>query len=60
MNESVETCGQVEAVDDVKFGVLRGTLMIKDRPQCPGDDDSAGEVTLSGRERIGGRSTLQR
>ena len=34
--------------------------MIKDRPQCPGDDDSAGEVTLSGRERIGGRSTLQR
>lgn len=36
-----------------------GTLMIEDGPQCPRDDESAGKVTLSGRERVTGCGSLQ-
>jgi len=37
----------------------RGALVIEDGPQCPGDDESAGKVTVKGRERVGGRRSLQ-
>jgi len=35
-----------------------GTLVIEDGPQRPGDDESAGKVTINGRERISGCGSL--
>jgi len=36
-----------------------GTLVIKDGPQGPRDDESAGKITLGGRERVSGCSGLE-
>ena len=43
----------------MKFNIPRGTLVIKDSPQRPGDDESAREVTISRRKSIRGGGSLQ-
>ena len=39
--------------------VRRRALVVKDGPQCPGDDKGARKVTISGGKRVRGGSSLQ-
>ena len=47
------------SASDTGRDVRRRTLMVKDDPQGPRDDKSAGEITLDGRERVRSRGGLQ-
>jgi hypothetical protein len=47
VNEAAETCGQVRVEITMNFDVRRRALMIEDGPQCPRNDDSAGEITIN-------------
>lgn len=47
------------SANDVGLDVRGGTLVIEDGPQGPGDDESTGKITLSGRERVSGCGGLE-